>query len=137
MKKRAFVRYSKQGKIVPGSLVLTAGSYPQGSALWKEVPADLCCETPEPLVLSTQVFSTTLNNISVIIRCNSTGRESIVGTSSSTSGATLETVLNSEFSSMGTFAFIEGNTITLTLSPAKVEELACPDGYLSFSIFED
>jgi hypothetical protein len=42
-KKRAFVRYSKQGKIVPGSLILTGGSYPQGPATWNEVPVDLCC----------------------------------------------------------------------------------------------
>ena len=45
MKKRAFVRYSKQGKIVPGSLILTSGSFPQGSSTWNEVPADLCCTT--------------------------------------------------------------------------------------------
>lgn len=44
-KKRAFVRYSKQGKIVPGSLILTGGSYPQGPSTWREVPADLCCTT--------------------------------------------------------------------------------------------
>ncbi len=44
-KKRAFVRYSKQGKIVPGSLILTGGSYPQGPATWNEVPVDLCCNT--------------------------------------------------------------------------------------------
>jgi hypothetical protein len=44
-KKRAFVRYSKQGKIVPGSLILTAGSYPNGPSTWSEVPADLCCNT--------------------------------------------------------------------------------------------
>jgi hypothetical protein len=43
-KKRAFVRYSKQGKIVPGSLILTGGSYPNGPATWNEIPADLCCE---------------------------------------------------------------------------------------------
>lgn len=43
MKKRAFVRYSKQGKVVPGSMILTGGSYPKGPAIWKEVPADLCC----------------------------------------------------------------------------------------------
>jgi hypothetical protein len=42
-KKRAFVRYSKNGKIVPGSLILTAGSYPNGPSTWKEVSADLCC----------------------------------------------------------------------------------------------
>ncbi len=45
MKKRAFVRYSKQGKIVPGSLILTGGSHPSGPSTWKEVPADLCCDT--------------------------------------------------------------------------------------------
>jgi hypothetical protein len=45
-KKRAFVRYSKQGKIVPGSLILTAGSHPNGPSTWKEVPADLCCTFP-------------------------------------------------------------------------------------------
>lgn len=44
-KKRAFVRYSKQGKIVPGSLILTSGSYPNGPSTWNEVPADLCCTT--------------------------------------------------------------------------------------------
>jgi hypothetical protein len=45
-KKRAFVRYSKQGKIVPGSLVVTNGTYPQGPAKWNEVSADLCCDNP-------------------------------------------------------------------------------------------
>ena len=45
MKKRAFVRYSKQGKIVPGSLILTSGSFPNGPSTWSEVPADLCCTT--------------------------------------------------------------------------------------------
>lgn len=49
-KKRAFVRYSKQGKIVPGSLILTSGSFPQGSSTWSEVPADLCCEFPAIIV---------------------------------------------------------------------------------------
>jgi hypothetical protein len=44
-KKRAFVRYSKQGKIVPGSLILTSGSFPSGPSTWNEVPADLCCNT--------------------------------------------------------------------------------------------
>jgi hypothetical protein len=44
-RKRAFVRYSKNGKIVPGSLILTSGSFPQGSSTWNEVPADLCCNT--------------------------------------------------------------------------------------------
>jgi len=66
-KKRAFVRYSKQGKIVPGSLILTAGSFPNGSSTWYEVPADLCCLTttttvppgPAPTTTTSTTTSTT------------------------------------------------------------------------------
>jgi hypothetical protein len=52
-KKRAFVRYTKDGMIVPGSLIVTTkGGYPTGG-LYGEVPVDLCCEPSpgsEPLV---------------------------------------------------------------------------------------
>lgn len=42
-KKRAFVRYTKAGKIVPGSLIVTTnGGYPV-DGLYKEVSVDLCC----------------------------------------------------------------------------------------------
>lgn len=58
-KKRAFVRYSKKGKIVPGSLILTAGSYPNGPSTWKEVPADLCCETTTTTTQPPQTTTTT------------------------------------------------------------------------------
>lgn len=47
MKQRAFVRYTKSGKIVPGSMIVTAGSYPTGPALWAELSFDLCCDDPE------------------------------------------------------------------------------------------
>jgi len=41
---RAFVRYTKKGQLVPGSLVVTQGGYPAGPALWKEVYSNLCCK---------------------------------------------------------------------------------------------
>lgn len=44
-KQRAFVRYTKAGNIVPGSLILTSGSYPSGPGLWKEITTDLCCNS--------------------------------------------------------------------------------------------
>ena len=45
-KKRGFVRYTKKGKLVPGSLVVTtSGGYPDKSSTWKEVPTDLCCNS--------------------------------------------------------------------------------------------
>jgi hypothetical protein len=43
-KQRAFVRYTKSGKIVPGSMIVTNGDYPKGPAVWKEVSTNICCE---------------------------------------------------------------------------------------------
>ena len=43
-KKRAFVRYTKSGEIVPGSLIVTTnGGYPDKTSLWHEVTVDKCC----------------------------------------------------------------------------------------------
>jgi hypothetical protein len=56
MKKRAFVRYSKKGKIVPGSLILTKGSHPNGPSTWKEVPADLCCQSGFKITFEAPLF---------------------------------------------------------------------------------
>ena len=48
-KKRAFVRYTKSGEIVPGSLIITTnGGYPDKSSLWKEVTVDQCCDSNDP-----------------------------------------------------------------------------------------
>ena len=46
MKQRAFVRYTKSGKIVPGSMIITQGDYPKGPGVWAEVTVDLCCDNP-------------------------------------------------------------------------------------------
>lgn len=45
MKQKAFVRYTKQGKIIPGSLIVTTkGGYPR-DGLYREVSVNLCCDT--------------------------------------------------------------------------------------------
>lgn len=47
-KKRAFVKYTKKGKIIPGSLIVTTnGGYPV-DGLYKEVSVDLCCDDTNP-----------------------------------------------------------------------------------------
>lgn len=54
-KKRAFVRYTKKGKLVPGSLIVTTGGGHPVDGVYKEVPTDLCCVSStsciEPLIL--------------------------------------------------------------------------------------
>jgi hypothetical protein len=44
-KQRAFVKYTKQGRIIPGSLIVTTkGGYPK-DGLYREVTTSLCCDT--------------------------------------------------------------------------------------------
>ena len=53
-KKRAFVKYTKSGELIPGSLIITTkGGYPK-DGIYKEVDVDLCCdpvcpECPPPI----------------------------------------------------------------------------------------
>jgi hypothetical protein len=134
MKKRAFVRYSKQGKIVPGSLILTSGSFPEGPSTWKEVPADLCCETVR---LSTQVDDLSINNVSVRFLCDSTVVDTSYSSIASTNGASMATILNEEFgSTYGVFTYVTDGTFILDIKATKVKEL-CPNGSISFEIFAD
>lgn len=51
-KKRAFVKYTKKGKIIPGSLIVTTvGSYPI-DGLYVEVPTNICCDTDIPGIIT-------------------------------------------------------------------------------------
>ena len=61
MKKRAFIKYTKKGNIIPGSLIITTnGGYPV-DGLYYETPIDLCC-TPETSRIFIS-FTTTYNGI--------------------------------------------------------------------------
>jgi hypothetical protein len=62
MKQRAFVRYTKSGKIIPGSMIMTDGSYPQGYGLYYEVQTNLCCETTTTTTAAPIVCNQYLNN---------------------------------------------------------------------------
>jgi hypothetical protein len=47
-KQRAFVKYTKSGRIIPGSLIITTnGGYPRDGP-YHEVPTNLCCVAPIP-----------------------------------------------------------------------------------------
>lgn len=133
MKKRAFVRYSKNGKVVPGSLILTGGSYPQGPSTWKEVPADLCCDNPIAFTWDGEDVS--INYVSLRIKCNGTTVKTVYSNANSTDAASLESILNYAFGLIGTFTVV-GTVVTLTMTQTQKNEF-CPSGTLSFEIFAD
>lgn len=133
MKKRAFVRYSKNGKIVPGSLILTAGSFPQGSSTWNEVPADLCCDLT---TLTFTVPNPTINDVTLRLFCNGTQIHYLFTPSDSTTIGSLITILNNTFNVLGTFSNPSGNIIELVMS-ASIKTALCPSGKLTFDVVAD
>ena len=132
-RKRAFVRYSKNGKIVPGSLILTSGSFPQGSSTWNEVPAVLCCDNP--LSITWDEGDVAITAVSMRILCNGTTVKTVYSNQTSTDAASLENILNNAFGLIGTFSVV-GTVVTLTLTESQKGEF-CPGGTLSFEIFAD
>ncbi len=133
MKKRAFVRYSKQGKIVPGSLILTAGSFPQGSSTWNEVPADLCCDLT---TLTYEVEDPTINDVTLRLFCNGVRIHYLYTPSDSTTIGSLINILNNTFNVLGTFSNPSGNIIELVMN-ASIKTALCPSGTLSFDVVAD
>lgn len=133
MKKRAFVRYSKQGKIVPGSLILTAGSFPQGSSTWNEVPADLCCDL---ITLTFDMPDTSIGNVTLRIFCNDVRIHYMYTLEGSTNITDVINILNGTFNVLGTFSNPSGNIIELVMS-ASIKTALCPSGKLSFDVVAD
>lgn len=140
MKKRAFVRYSKNGKVVPGSLILTGGSYPQGSSTWKEVPADLCAG---PIIDSADAgllapFPWT-SYVDIVVYCNETNQyiySSLPDTLEPQSIEHLVQILNTYASSYGTFKLsASGDSILLNVSQSVAKSLANCNCDISLEIF--
>ena len=133
MKKRAFVRYSKQGKIVPGSLILTSGSFPNGPSTWNEVPADLCCDLT---TLTFDMPDTSINDVTLRLFCNGVRIHYLYTPSDSTTIGSLITILNNTFNVLGTFSNPSGDIIQLVMS-ASIKTALCPSGTLTFDVVAD
>jgi len=140
-KKRAFVRYTKKGKLIPGSLVVTtSGGYPDKSSLWSEVPADLCCdgEGENPLsdvIATSQVVIPEGTQQNIVITAGSGSCIEVANiylwlTSNITTYNELVNFLNTNFSFLGIFSYIAPNTISLQFSSVGATGYAlnnCPD----------
>jgi hypothetical protein len=133
MKKRAFVRYSKNGKIVPGSLILTSGSFPQGSSTWNEVPADLCCDL---ITLTFDATDVSINDVTLRLFCNGVRIHYLYTPRDSSDMISLIGILNDTFNVLGTFSNPSGNIIELVMS-ASIKTALCPSGTLTFDVVAD
>jgi hypothetical protein len=152
-KKRAFVRYTKSGEIVPGSLILTNGSYPDKPALWKEITTDKCCDTggdctPQEAIGVAEIaqeglFTSTFIQIQMYITCRdvigSYPYSSVIFVNrvdlpniTFTNWNDIINTLNTSFSQIGTFSYLGGTSVQLT---TNTEYISCidPEVEISFS----
>ena len=124
MKTRAFVKYTKLGKIIPGSLITTTGGAPDKSSIWKEVPTDVCCDNSKfcmptgtlITIASTEINESNLINFSagakdklyIAIGCTTNNNvywSVELNTSTITNIDDLMVFLNSQFLMLGTFTY--------------------------------
>lgn len=147
-KKRAFVRYSKQGKIVPGSLILTSGSYPNGPSKWNEVPADLCCDggcisgTTNLLIEELTFDEDSPAAVGLRILCeNSPFNQVTTLYTVSYSGPAPNTpeividILNDNFSSLGTFTLLSPTSASLQINNSYLPTGVCSNPQLEIEYY--
>ena len=138
-KKRAFVRYSKKGLVVPGSLVVTENFPSRSGNVWYEVPTHLL----GGITLTSSINSSSLpfpavpgdNFIELGMGCMSNTADWLYVytpyTTDLNTVADLVSLLNNKMSFLGTFEVgkVDGpNTeILFNLSPQLAEDLNKPD----------
>ena len=123
MKQRAFIRYTKQGRIVPGSLIITQGDYPKGPGTFSEVPVDSCCQSGHKVVMELEFESFPITTPAVEIYCPfgpTLVSGAILGTFANASE--LAEGLNAQLGWMGVFS-AEGTNVAVQVATSVATTL--------------
>ena len=133
---KAFVRFDGSGRIVAGSLVLRKQKPKVGR--WYEIPAYQCCNDVPTVLTDTIPGTFPVSYVSISIDCDETTVDSAYTSQSAADMDELIQLLNDneETRQYGTYSAVDATTVQLTV-PLSVKNRLCPDGVLSFNIFED
>ena len=133
---KAFVRFDGSGRIVAGSLILRKQKPKVGR--WYEIPAYQCCNDVPTVLTDTIPGEFPLSYISIRIFCDESTADTVytVGTAADMDELIQFLNDNEETRQYGTYVAVDETTVQLTV-PLSVKNRLCPDGTLSFNIFED
>lgn len=133
---KAFVRFDGSGRIVAGSLVLRKNKPKVGR--WYEIPAYQCCNDVPTVLTDTIPGEFPLSYISIRIFCDESTADTVYTNGSAETMDELIQLLNDneDTRQFGTYSAVDETTVQLTV-PLSVKNRLCPDGTLSFNIFED
>jgi len=133
---KAYVRYDGTGRVIPGSLILNRFKPAVGN--WSEIPAYECCN-PAPVVLTdTLPGEFPLTYVSIRIFCDESAADTGYTNGTVADMDELITLLNTDenVNGFGTYSAVNETTVQLSV-PLSVKNILCPNGTLSFNIFED
>jgi len=133
---KAFVRFDGSGRIVAGSLILRKNKPRIGR--WYEIPAYQCCNDIPTVLTDTIPGEYPLTYVSIRIFCDESTAETAY---TSLTAANMDELIqllndNEDTRQFGTYVAVNETTVQLTI-PLSVKNRLCPDGVLSFNIFED
>ena len=133
---KAFVRFDGSGRIVAGSLVLRKQKPKVGR--WYEIPAYQCCNDVPTVLTDTIPGTFPLSYISIRMFCDESTVDTVYTVGDAANMDELIQFLNDneETRQYGTYSAVDATTVQLTV-PLSVKNRLCPDGVLSFNIFED
>jgi hypothetical protein len=135
-KLKAYVRYDGTGRVIAGGPILQSFKPKVGN--WVEINANECCNTAPTLVTDTVPGEFPLSYISVTISCDGSGVSTVYTNGTAADMAELIEFLNNntETRAFGTYSALNATTVQLSV-PLSVKNNLCPDGVLSFNLFED
>ena len=133
---KAFVRFDGSGRVVAGSLILRKKKPKVGR--WQEIPAYECCNNIPTVLTDTIPGTFPLSYVSISIGCDESGAATAYTSESATDMSELINLLNTneDTRAFGTYSAVNATTVQLTV-PLSVKNSLCPNGTLSFNIFED
>jgi hypothetical protein len=124
---KLFIRLDGNGQAIPGSVVERLKQPRQGR--WKEIISDACCDGT---TLAATPSATSGTSATVVIKCDSTTKITVIAAGTISDIDTLEDVLNKTAGYLGVFEE-SGGDINLVLKSGIVQDLACA-GTLSMTI---
>ena len=133
---KAFVRFDGSGRIVAGSLILRKNKPKVGR--WYEIPAYQCCNDVPTVLTDTIPGTFPLSYVAISLRCDGNGVDTAYTDGSVANMTELINLLNDNEGTrqFGTYVAVNATTVQLTV-PLSVKNRLCPNGVLSFNIFED
>lgn len=133
---KAYVRYDGTGRVIAGSLILQRFKPKVGN--WQEIDANECCN-PAPIVLTDELPGEfPLSYISIRIFCDESTADTAYTNGEAADMSELIDFLNTneETRVFGTYSAVSPTTVQLSV-PLSVKNNLCPNGVLSFNLFED